>query len=44
MQQDGKTTGGMIGAQDDGNRRSVVVTLGTSDEGTAVNLAVTEKK
>jgi hypothetical protein len=44
MQQDGKSTGGRIGAQDDGNRRSVVITLGTSDEGTAVNLAVTDNK
>ena len=44
MQQDGKAAGGMIGAQDEANKRSVVVTLGTSDEGTAVNVAVTEKK
>jgi hypothetical protein len=44
VQQDGKVSGGMIGAQDDANRRNVVVSLDTSDEGTGVNLVFTEKK
>ena len=44
MQQDGKVAGGMLAAEDEAKSKTVMVSLGSSDEGTSVNVAYTSKK
>lgn len=43
-QQDGKTAGGMVSGEDASKSRTLVLILGTSDEGTAVSLTFKSKK